>query len=162
MFLSANLGRAEAGSFEASAAVCSLLSNVDVSRVCASIVADMGEEFVAMSTEDRAMPGESVLGGAAGVASLVEGATMASACVSIADDRGGKSTTMASGEDDAVHGDSVLGAVATLPSTWTAVVGVVAFMASLAALGGSKQSPLLIWRCCVQETNKNSDISVIE
>ena len=88
-FLSANLGRAEAGSFEASAAVCSLLSNVDVSRVCASIVADMGEEFVAMSTEDRAMPGESVLGGAAGVASLVEAAAMASACVSIADDREG-------------------------------------------------------------------------
>lgn len=155
------MGRAEAGSSEASAAVCSLLSNVDVSRVCASIVADMGEEFVAMSTEDRAMPGESVLGGAAGVASLVEAATMASACVSIADDRGGKSTTT-SGEDGAVHGDSVLGAVATLPSTWTAVVGVVAFMASLAALGGSKQSPLLIWWCCVQETNKNSDISVIE
>ena len=141
------MGRAETGSSEASAAVCSLLSDVGVSRLCASIV--VGEEFVAMATEDRAMPGKSVLGGAVGVASLVEAATMASACVSIADDRGGKSTTMASGEDGAVHGDSVLGAVATLPGTWTTVVGVVAFMASLAALGGSKQSPLLIRRRCV-------------
>jgi hypothetical protein len=96
----ATVGRVEVGSSEASVAVYSLLSNVGVSRVCASIVADMGEEFVAMSTEDRAMSGESVLGGAAGVASLVEAAAMASACVSIADDRGGKSMTMASGEDD--------------------------------------------------------------
>jgi hypothetical protein len=156
------VGRAETGSSEASAAVCSLLSDIGVSRLCASIVADMGEEFVVMVTEDRAMPGKSVLGGAAGVASLVEAAAMASACFNTPDDRGGKSTTMASGEDCASHGDSVPGAVAALPSAWTAVVGVVAFMASLAALDDSKQSPLVIRRRCVQETNKNSDISAIE
>lgn len=154
------MGRAETGSSEASAAVCSLLSDVGVSRLCASIV--VGEEFVAMATEDRAMPGKSVLGGAVGVASLVEAAAMASACFSTPDDRGGKSMTMASREDYAVHEDSVPDAVVALPGAWTAVVGVVAFMASLAALGGSKQSPLLIRRRCVHETNKNSDISVIE
>jgi hypothetical protein len=57
------MGRVEIGSSEASAAVCSLLSDVDVSRLCASIVADMGEEFVAMASgEDYAAHGDSLPG----------------------------------------------------------------------------------------------------
>jgi hypothetical protein len=69
---------------------------------------------------------------------------------------------MASREDYAVHEDSVPDAVVALPGAWTAVVGVVALMASLAVLDDSKQSPLVIRLRCVQETNKNSDISAIE